>query len=386
MAKATITTSLAKKPPLPTGTQRKTRIFDDKLTGFFIEAWPSGTVVFWVRYTDDRHRVREVRLGKFGDITVDQARKRAQEMRAQITLGADPGGERDKRKAVPTFGDFVTNQYLPYIKERLRSFGTVEGHLRLRIMPRWEKRCLDEIKAQDLIKLQSELRKEGLANGTINRHTAVIRRVFNLAIRWEVVEMKNPAQYAEMLREQHREVFLSGPEMRRLFQALDEEPSKSAAACIALLALTGARRGEALAMRWEDVDIDNRTWKIPISKSGRTRHIPLSDAAVAVLARQREMPGVSPYVFHGPKPTSHLAGIRKCWERVVAKAGLAPTTRIHDLRHSFASFLVNNGRPIYEVAQILGHTQLSTTQRYSHFENTRLVESANIAGRIAGKI
>lgn len=75
--------------------------------------------------------------------------------------------------------------------------------------------------------------------------------------------------------------------------------------------------------------------------------------------------------------------MRKCWERVKKKAGLPLDLRVHDLRHSFASMLVNHGRPIYEVAEILGHTQLSTTRRYSHFQNDRLIEAANIAGRIA---
>jgi integrase len=184
-----------------------------------------------------------------------------------------------------------------------------------------------------------------------------------------------------MLREHGRERFLTGPELRRLFQALDEEPNQTAAACTALLALTGARKGEALAMRWEGVDLPRRTWRVPRSKSGRTRHIPLSDSAVALLARQPRLPNV-PWVFPGAIAGKPLENVRKCWDQVRAEAGLLPDTRIHDLRHSFASMLVNHGRPIYEVAEILGHNQLSTTKRYSHLQNDRLVEAANIAGQV----
>ena len=96
----------------------------------------------------------------------------------------------------------------------------------------------------------------------------------------------------DMLREHGRELFLTGPELCRLFQAMGEEPNQTAAACITLLALTGARKGEALAMRWEDVCLPRRTWRVPRSKSGRTRHIPLSDSAVALLARQPRLPNV----------------------------------------------------------------------------------------------
>ncbi|WP_019647221.1 tyrosine-type recombinase/integrase, partial [Novispirillum itersonii] len=166
------------------------------------------------------------------------------------------------------------------------------------------------------------------------------------------------------------------------FLALDAEPSRTAATCIALLALTGARRSEALNMRWEDVDIPRRLWQVPRAKSGRRRHIPLSDAAVAVLLSLPHPPGC-PWVFPGADPARPLEGVRKCWDRVKARAGLARDLRLHDLRHSFASTLVNHGRPIYEVAEILGHSQISTTRRYSHFQNDRLVDAANIAGRLA---
>ena len=379
----TITTSLCKSPPPVPDGKRKLRITDDKITGFVAEVWPTGAVVFWLRYTDDRGRSREEKLGKFGDVTVDQARKRAKELRAQVSLGGDPAADRDKLKAVPSFAEFVTGRYLPYAKERLRSYRDQESFCRLRLLPRWGTKRLDEIKPDDVVALQADLKAEGLSNATANRYVVLVRRILNIALRWEVVDGRNPAKNAELLREQGRERFLSADETRRLFHALDEEPSRAAASCLALLALTGARKSEALKLRWEDVDLARRTWRVALSKSGRARHIPLSDAAVAVLLAQPRPDAACPWVFPGEVEGNPLENVRKCWDRVKRRAALDLSLRIHDLRHSFASCLVNQGRPLYEVAQILGHSQLQTTQRYSHFQNERLVDAANVAGRIA---
>lgn len=380
--KARITAALAKAPPAVPDGSRKLLISDTEIAGFTMEVWPTGGIVYWFRYTSADRRSREIKIGKARDISADQARRKAKELRAQVSLSSDPAAQRDRLRAIPSFADFVTGQYLPYARERLRSYRDHESFCRLRLLPAWGPRRLDEIRPADVVTLQQRLTADGLAPPTINRYVALVRRIFNLALRWEVISGRNPAQHADMLREQGRERFLTAGETHRLFLALDAEPSRTAATCIALLALTGARRSEALNMRWEDVDIPRRLWQVPRAKSGRRRHIPLSDAAVAVLLSLPRPPGC-PWVFPGADPVRPLEGVRKCWDRVKARAGLASDLRLHDLRHSFASTLVNHGRPIYEVAEILGHSQISTTRRYSHFQNDRLVDAANIAGRLA---
>ena len=382
MPTSAITTAFCKSPPPLQAGQRKVRYTDPSITGFTAEVWPSGSIIFWLRYTDPRGRSREEKLGRFGDVTVDQARRRAKELRAQVSLGGDPAAERDKLRGIPTFASFVTDKYLPYVKERLRSYRDHESFCRLRLLPRWGTRRLDEIPPSDIVALQTDLRAQGLSNATANRYTVLVRRIFNLAIQWEVITIRNPAKNAELLREQGRERFLTVEQTRRLFRALDDEPSKTAAACLGLLALTGARKSEALKMRWDDVDIARRSWRVSLSKSGRARHIPLSDAALRILQLQSKVAGCA-WVFPNRDADGPLENVRKCWERVRQRAGLDPDLHIHDLRHAFASRLVNEGRPIYEVAQILGHAQLQTTQRYAHFANERLVDAANVVGRVA---
>jgi integrase len=373
-----ITRGLALNPPAVPDGRDKLRLFDDKLTGFIMEVRRTGNITFYVRYRDARNRQREVRLGKLGDITVEQARRRAQELRAEASLGGDPAGDRDRLRAVPTFADFVETRYLPFAKERLRSYADHVGFFRLRLKALWGSRPLDEIRPQDVAALQDHLRRAGLTNATVNRYVAFVRRVFNLALRWEAYEGRNPAQHAEMRREHNRERFLTETELRALFMALRDEPNKSAAHALALLAATGARRGEALGAKWEYIDYERRLWTVPISKSGRRRHIPLSDAALAILERQRPWaPGL--FIFPGSHPDKPLADPSKAWRRAKKLAGLDADLRIHDLRHTFASTLVGKGRSLHEVGTLLGHSQISMTMRYAHLAPARLIEAANEA-------
>jgi hypothetical protein len=210
-----ITRGLASNPPAVPDGKGKLRLFDDKLTGFLMEVRSSGKVTFYVRYNDSRGRQREVRLGRLGDVTVDQARKRAQEIKAAASLGGDPAAERDKLKAVPTFGEFVEKRYLPHVEGKLRSYRDQESFYRLRLKALWGSRHLDQVRPADVADLQELLAREGLANATINRYTAFIKRVFNVALHWESYEGRNPAQRAQMRREQGRSGSLRMPSLLR---------------------------------------------------------------------------------------------------------------------------------------------------------------------------
>lgn len=373
-----INRGLASMPLVVPDGATKLRLFDDKLQGFILEVRPSGVRTFYVRYRDQRGRQREVRLGRLGEVTVDQARRRAQEIKAAAALGGDPARDRDRLRSVPTFADFVELRYLPFAKDRLRSYRDHEGFYRLRLKELWGRRHLDEVKPHDVAELQDRLRREGLSNATVNRYTAFVRRVFNVALRWEVYEGRNPAQHAEMRREHGRERFLTDNELVALFRSLDLEPSRTAACAIALLAATGARRGEALGAKWEHFDFERRIWTVPLSKSGKRRHIPLSDAALRILMSVPRHDG-NPWVFTGSKPEKPIADLKKAWDRVKQRAGIEGSFCLHQLRHTYASRLVGQGRSLHEVAQLLGHAGTVMTLRYAHLAPQRLLEAASLA-------
>ena len=374
-----LTRGLASNPPAVPEGKAKLRLFDDKLIGFLMEVRASGKVTYYCRYNDPRGRQREVRIGRHGDVTLDQARKRAQEIKAAAALGGDPAADRDRLRAVPTFGEFVEERYLPYVKGKLRSYRDQESFFRLRLKAAWGQRYIDQIRPGDVAEFQERLAREGLSGATRNRYTAFIKRVFNVALHWEVYEGRNPAQRAQMQREHGREQFLTDAELVALFKALDVEPSQTAACAIALLAATGARRGEVLGARWERIDLDRHILTVPAasSKSGRTRYIPLSDAAIRILRRVPRCD--SPWVFPGTDPAKPISDLKKVWVRVKERAGIDAGFVLHQLRHTYASRLVGQGRSLYEVGQLLGHASTAMTARYSHLAPARLVEAANLA-------
>ena len=135
---------------------------------------------------------------------------------------------------------------------------------------------------------------------------------------------------------------------------------------------TGARLNEALQATWKYIDVDRRVWRIPAtnSKSGKVRAVPLNDAALGILTKQ-DTEDEFEHVFINRQTGNPYTTIQKVWNRL-RKAADLEHVRIHDLRHQYASFLVNSGRTLYEVQQILGHSTSKVTQRYSHLTTATL--------------
>jgi integrase len=238
----------------------------------------------------------------------------------------------------------------------------------------------DKITQDDVAALRRKLIDAGLAPSTVNRHLATLRAMFNLALRWQLFDGRNPAASPGMLPKHHREAYLTAEQTQALVRALDLEPSQDAAGALVLI-VTGARKREVLRATWDHVDLERGMLTVPRAKSGRPRHVPLSADAVAILRRQaaRRAEG-NPHVFPSTcRPGRPIENVRGAWERAKRLAGLPRGLRIHDLRHSFASALANAGTPLYEIGTVLGHRQLSTTTRYAHHAPQRLIATASAA-------
>ena len=207
----------------------------------------------------------------------------------------------------------------------------------------------------------------------------MLRYLFNLAARWEVDGAgANPARKVELFKlNNEQQVFLSKDQVATLLAALENSKNPQLIYIVKFLLLTGARKQEALRAEWREFDIANRAWVIPLSKSGRARKVAISDALVALL-EQLPSRGTSPYLFPNPDTSKPYRSVWSTWNTARRQANL-PDVRIHDLRHSFASFLVNSGRSLYEVQKLLGHAHIKTTQRYAHLSNETLINAANAA-------
>jgi integrase len=320
-----------------------------------------------------------------------EARKEAKQQRARIVLGADPRAEAKARKAVITYAELFEQHILPHLKQRLRSWSRSEELYRLRVKAAFGNKRLNQITRHQVQSFHSALAAEGLAAATANHHIKVLRSSLNLARQWGMLEGENPAAGIQMLHEDNKiEHYLDEAQLQRLLHVLRTDRNRAVCNVAMFLLSTGCRLNEALSATWADVDVERRAFTIRAtnSKSRKLRSVPLNDSAVEVLnSLDTKEDGGALFVSsrgrkrHAKKPFTTIA---KQWNRIRKAAGL-PHLRLHDLRHQFASFLVNDGRTLYEVQAILGHSSSKVTERYAHLSTATLQQaSASASARLTG--
>ena len=364
----------------------KQEITDRDCKGLVLEVRQSGGKTYYLRYTNDRGKQRQYRIGNATVLTLHQARHIARTTLNQIATGQDPCAERKAARSVPTFAQFIDEQYLPHVKTYKRSWGTDVSLLNNHLLPRFAKRYMDDITRQDIVKMHLERKASGAAAGSANRLLIMMRFIFNLAIRWEVPGVKeNPSKNVPLMPEDNkRERYLSSDEARVLYESVCRSDNQMLKYIVPMLILTGARKREVLDARWEDFDLDRRLWRIPTTKLGKPRHVPISDGVMSLLGSAPRVQEVA-HVFANPATGKPYVSIFAAWNTARVRAGM-PEVRVHDLRHSFASLLINSGRSLYEVQKLLGHTQVKTTQRYAHLAPQTLLDASNAATLAVGAV
>lgn len=361
--------------------------FDVEIKGFLLEHRASGGATFYFRYRDAAGKVRLNRIGRSDEVSLSDARAKAHQMKQMVSEGGDPKLESHRFKDVPGFGEFVAERYLPYAKSRKRSWQTDESMLRNHLLPAFADLRMNRISRSDVLAFHHAALERGYAAGTCNRLIMLMKFVYNCAIRWDVLPPTgNPCVGVESF-EDHgaRERFLSASEVQRLFAELDSNRNVQVGQVIRLLLYTGARKREVLDARWDEIDLERRLLTVPAarSKSKRPRHIPLSDAALELLRSLPRREDV-PWVFFNAKTMKPPVSIFYAWDSIRKKVGLAEV-RLHDLRHSYASFLVNAGRSLYEVQKLLGHHDPKVTMRYAHLSPQAMLEAVNAVGDVVAR-
>mgnify|MGYP002631893891 FL=1 len=291
-------------------------------------------------------------------------------------------------RAVPTFAEFAEEQLVPFLKVSKRSWKWDASLLRCHLIPAFGTKTLDALSRADVLGFQASKLDSSLSAGTVYRVMVLLRHCYKLALDWEVPGVSsNPCLKVPLPKVmQVRERYISPDEAQRLLVAVRSSKNRELKSIVCFLLLTGARKREALDARWENIDWTQRLWLIPFSKNGHRRYVPLNDSALILLRRRQLEANGSQWMFANPETDKPYCNIHYSWDWSRKRAGLEGL-RIHDLRHSFASFAINAGRSLYEVQQLLGHRSSMMTQRYAHLANNTLLAATNaVVGALDGVV
>lgn len=371
MPRANLTTSFVAAAGCEVGKNR-TDWWCTNTTGFVLECRSSGGKTYYLRYFDAGGRQRQFKIGRFEDVSFAAAKKRAQQLRSEVVMGGDPSAKKAEAKATPLFSD-IAAQHLSYAKLHLKAHSSVEMILRVHALPRFGKMRVTDITRVAVAQWLAEKRASGLAPATVEKLRVTLGRSFELASQAGVPGCdKNPAKgLPRKPLNNARDRFLSAEEAGRLRDAVAASQNPQLASIIGLLLLTGARLRELLDARWENVNVERRSWFIPDSKTGKSRYVPLSTPALAIIATLPRFKGC-PWLVPNPDTLKPYVSIKNGFQRAIRVAKL-PGLRIHDLRHSAASFMCAAGIDLYAVGKVLGHANVASTARYSHLNAQTLL-------------
>ncbi len=276
-------------------------------------------------------------------------------------------------------------KYLPWAQGNKKSWRDDQYYYRAHIEPRFASKALADITAFDIEKMKTELKKGRSVRGTpfaaqtIKHQVVIVRRLFNLARKWNLYDGKNPVDSVSMPKVDNLKTeMLSDDEASRLLDTLGSWPCRESAAFIKFAMFTGMRRGELMRLAWNDVDFERGSVTLRDPKGGKTTAVAVSTQALDTI---RDLPVTSDLVFPGKGGMTRY-DFKGPWQRIRKAAGLPEDFRFHGLRHHFASMLVSNGIDMAVVSKMLTHKDLSMTQRYAHLSPGALKEAARMSGEL----
>ena len=383
-------------------TGKRQHFFDDDFTGFALRVSEVGKKSFYYTYRVGKGRGSEkkwVMLGVFPTMTVEQALQKCKEMAAVILQGTDPSQEIREEKSAILITDALeqfNQEYVAKLKPGTISYYNtiINAHLK----PKFGKARARDLRYSEIARFHTAMKDTPYAaNRSVN--------ILSVFLNWCELhgyreKNSNPCKQIPLYKEEKRMVFMDEEVLSKLSDALAtmeanwierkrtggkrtleiiDTITPPAAAAFRLLMFTGARRMEILSLKWSYINFELGIAKLPDSKTG-FKVLQLPVPALAVL---ESIPKVSEFVFPSDSATGHMTSLKGAWDALCKFAGLKGW-RTHDLRHAFASIMVNSGASLPIIGKILGHTQSDTTQRYAHLqENPARKAAEEAAAKIA---
>lgn len=399
------------------------------VAGFGVRRQRSEARAYVVLYRLPDGRSRRFTIGRHGaPWTPETARKKARDVLMAVANGQDPGEEKQEARTAPTMAE-LCERYLAAAEagrlptrrsgtKKASTIATDRSRIAAHVLPLLGKRTVRSITPADLEHFMHDVadgkthRREALGRpravrvvrggmGTASRTIGLLGAMFAYAVKVGMRE-DNPARGVLRPADGKRERRLDAAEYAALAKGLEKAAKADAPrpdgkqargpmwpharACIRFLALTGWRSGEALALRWRDVDLPRRTARLADTKTGASIR-PLPNAAMVVLEAQHASTGGAPDGLVFPPARggegATMTGFKRHMAKAVALAGLPRDVTAHVLRHSFASVAAELGHSQPTIAALIGHRLGGTTNRYVHFADAPLLAAAD---KVAGEI
>jgi len=378
--------------PLPKNGARFV-IYDTEVPKLAIRLTAAGARTFYVVKRDGAV-ISWVKLGTFPDMTPEGARKAAERILGDFAKGINPNAAKRAERDKQTLGEAYEAYRVLHVSPRgiksaaeihalwERCLGTLPDepakmHGRKRAKHPagvdWSKRKLDAIDNAAVRSLHAGIGKthKTMANRVVELLSSVYNRAIEAGYRGN-----NPTNGIKPFKETKRDRFIQGGELPRFFTALAADTSEDFKHFVLFSLLTGARRSNVLAMRWQDVDLQAATWRIPQTKNDDPQVVALVPEAVELL-RERT-PQDAGYVFSAPSATGYATPPKKRWRALLARAKIADL-RIHDLRRSLGSWQAISGASLAIIGKSLGHKSADATMIYARLSLDPVRASLNTA-------
>lgn len=334
-----------------------------KIPGLVVRVTEKGVKSFcFVGRLKGGDMIRET-IGRFPACTVEIAENRAKEIAGKVTGGVDPRAARRKTKDDPKFSELF-GTYIEQPGRRKNSTLANYKYLYGKHLVALGKLKATGITRSEIRVLHVQLTRE---NGlyVANRALALIRAVFNYAIDTERIDGTNPAAGIERNQEETREVRLLPSQLSAFLAAVDGHPNDAVRDFVLLALLTGQRKANILAMRWQDVHLADGIWIVPETKNGKPQNVPLMGGEIAIL-EHRKTGTISPWVFPSHGVSGHLVEPKSAWRAILNSAGIKHgDLRIHDLRRTLGSLMGDTGASLPTIGKALGHMNQLTTAIYA---------------------
>ena len=386
IAKATTCAKITKellKSRVSTGERQVWR--DTECKGLLLRVNADGSKMWYFDYRDPQGRRCSYKVGSADRIDPGEARKKVN------ALGEDPAGERrgvkeDRRKAESrTLRKFLEGRYWDDCLARAKSGEATKKRIAFVWAPFLDS-DMAALDPQDVHQRRLDRLEEGVTPQTLNRDRTSLLALLNQAVEWKLLSANpledpviKPLETSDDKRvrwlgqhDEHEDIRDGNGgqlgERARFIAALSDKETPKYLHQLCIIAMnTGMRRGEIFKLKWKDVSIDRAEviLRAATTKANKPRHIPLNADVIAVLKELGKLRHISGYVFINPDTNAPFTTFKRSWSSLVTRAQLSDFT-FHDLRHDFASRLVQAGVNLYEVKDLLGHSSITLTERYAH--------------------